>query len=81
MPTVEGCEKVLFPGEPELIERRRRLVEGIPVGVQMLKEFDQLAERFSLEKLETGVESSGRVPSPHLPSLCADGKDLSKTSV
>jgi ureidoglycolate dehydrogenase (NAD+) len=81
MPTVEGCEKVLFPGEPELIERRRRLVEGIPVGVQMLKEFDQLAERFGLAKLEAGVESSGGVPRTHLSSLCADGKDLSRTSV
>ena len=30
--------EILFPGEPELIEEQRRLVEGIPVDAEALKD-------------------------------------------
>ncbi len=43
LPTSESDGRVFYPGEPELIERERRLREGIPVGLQMLDEFDKLA--------------------------------------
>lgn len=47
-PTEPGC-RVLFPGEPELIERERRLREGIPIGLHLLGEFDELAAAYGLE--------------------------------
>lgn len=40
------CEpggRVLFPGEPEMIERERRLREGIPLGLRLLGELEALA--------------------------------------
>jgi ureidoglycolate dehydrogenase (NAD+) len=66
MPPVENGGKVLFPGEPELLERERRLREGIPLGVQMLKEFDELAASFGLAKLDAGEEIATGAPKPHL---------------
>ena len=35
--------RVLYPGEPELIERERRLREGIPLGLRLLGELEALA--------------------------------------
>jgi ureidoglycolate dehydrogenase (NAD+) len=52
LPPVENGGKVLFPGEPELLERERRLHEGIPLGLQMLKQFDELAADYGLAKLQ-----------------------------
>jgi ureidoglycolate dehydrogenase (NAD+) len=51
LPPSEPDGRVLYPGEPELICRERRLKEGIPMGVQTLKEFDLLADRWGIERL------------------------------
>lgn len=49
-PATPGGE-VLFPGEPELRQRQRRLSEGIPLGIHTLAEFDRLAASFRLAPL------------------------------
>jgi ureidoglycolate dehydrogenase (NAD+) len=51
LPTSESDGRVLYPGEPELIERERRLRDGIPVGLQLIEEFDELANAYGLETL------------------------------
>jgi ureidoglycolate dehydrogenase (NAD+) len=43
--------QVLFPGEPELRERERRLRDGIPLGIQTLQELNAVAVAYGLEPL------------------------------
>ena len=35
---LKGQGEILFPGEPELIEEKKRLVEGIPIDAEALKD-------------------------------------------
>jgi len=49
-PATPGGE-ILFPGEPELRQRERRLSEGIPLGIHTLAELDRLAAGFGLSPL------------------------------
>ena len=63
LPPGEPDGRVLFPGEPELIQRERRLKEGIPLGVQTLKEFDRLADQWGLKRL---ARDPVVVPARHL---------------
>src|SRR5690606_4998968 len=37
-----GTERVLYPGEPDLITRRQRIVDGIPLGVRLFSELNEL---------------------------------------
>ena len=53
LPRKDPDQRVLYPGEPELLERDRRLREGIPVGIQVLQEFDRLADAFGLPRLHS----------------------------
>ena len=53
LPTVPGCERVLFPGEPEVLERERRLAAGIPLGLNMLEDFAAIARTNGVSPLET----------------------------
>ena len=46
-PAVHG-EKVMLPGDPEIEESRRRLIEGIPIDVTTLLEFERLSEKFNV---------------------------------
>jgi len=62
LPPVEPGGRVLFPGEPELIERERRLREGIPIGLRLLDEFDKLAAAYGVEKISEKV-SAAMMPS------------------
>jgi LDH2 family malate/lactate/ureidoglycolate dehydrogenase len=39
---------VLFPGQPELQTRARRLVEGIPLGVNLMEIFKGIAAETSI---------------------------------
>jgi ureidoglycolate dehydrogenase (NAD+) len=48
LPAAEPGGRVLFPGQPELIEQEKRLREGIPVGRQLLQEFGDLASRYGV---------------------------------
>lgn len=56
LPPTEPDGEVLFPGEPELRERERRLSEGIPVGIQTLEELNRLAADFGLPKIASSAE-------------------------
>jgi ureidoglycolate dehydrogenase (NAD+) len=78
LPPVEDGGKVLFPGEPELIERERRLREGIPLGMQMIKEFDELATFYGLAKLDTGEKIAGAMPEPHNSTASLHNKDSAR---
>jgi LDH2 family malate/lactate/ureidoglycolate dehydrogenase len=41
-------EPVLFPGQPEIQTRARRLVEGIPLGVNLIEIFRDIAAKISI---------------------------------
>jgi ureidoglycolate dehydrogenase (NAD+) len=43
-----GEEPVLFPGQPELQTRARRLVEGIPLGVNLIEIFKGISAETSI---------------------------------
>jgi len=47
--------EILFPGEPELIEEKRRLVEGIPVDAEALKDMLEWSARLGVPPLVTPV--------------------------
>lgn len=51
MPTMPGSERVFFPGEPEVLERQRRLVEGVPLGVRLVEEFGALADASDIPRM------------------------------
>ncbi len=46
---IEGCRQVLYPGQPEILSGERRSREGIPVGLQVLKQLESLAESYGLD--------------------------------
>jgi ureidoglycolate dehydrogenase (NAD+) len=73
LPPSEPGGRVLFPGEPELIEHERRLREGIPLGLQLLCELDQLATDYGLDGAAVQwLHPPGTMPSPHV--MVGDGK-------
>jgi ureidoglycolate dehydrogenase (NAD+) len=41
--------EILFPGEPELIEQERRLVEGVPIDAEALKDMREWSARLGVE--------------------------------
>lgn len=49
-PLKEGG-RVYYPGEPEEITREQRLQTGIPVGQQLIKQFNEMAEQHGLSPL------------------------------
>ena len=62
LPPREPGGRVLFPGEPELRQRERRLREGIPLGIHTLAELDQAAAAFGLDPLgRQGASASATV--------------------
>lgn len=56
LPPVEPDGKVLYPGQPEMIRRDERMREGIPLGLQLLKTFDELATAYSVPRLDSNHE-------------------------
>jgi ureidoglycolate dehydrogenase (NAD+) len=54
--------RVFFPGQPELIEREKRLREGIPVGRQLLKEFESLAAQLLKDDSFGELQRGNRLP-------------------
>ena len=48
-PAAEPGGRVLFPGQSELMEREKRLREGIPLGRQLMREFDELAAHYGVK--------------------------------
>ncbi|MBN2296528.1 MAG: Ldh family oxidoreductase [Pirellulales bacterium] len=62
LPPLEPGGRVLFPGEPELITRQKRLRDGIPLGLRTLEEFKALAETYGLEHSLRELIST--IPSP-----------------
>jgi ureidoglycolate dehydrogenase (NAD+) len=53
LPPTQPGGKVLFPGQPELLMREKRLREGIPMGVRLFEEFDRLAAAYRVTCLRT----------------------------
>lgn len=51
LPPSEPGGRVLFPGQPELEHRERRLREGIPLGKHLLAELAELAHRHGIDPL------------------------------
>ena len=45
-------QKVMYPGELELITQEQRLKQGIPLGLNLIEEMNQLAEQFGIPALE-----------------------------
>lgn len=53
-------EPILFPGQPELKTRARRLVEGVPIGVNLVEIFKEIATATSVPwNLEEVRERNG----------------------
>ena len=73
-PAVPGGE-ILFPGEPELRQRERRLKEGIPLGIHTLEELDRLAVGFGLDPLDGRQTPQTVLAGPHV--LQHAGKTIS----
>lgn len=49
LPPVEPNGEVLFPGQPELLQRQQRLRDGIPLGLTVLHELSECATRYGVE--------------------------------
>lgn len=45
----KGFDRVLLPGEPEVISRKRRISEGIPIEEATWKEFEWVAAKLSIK--------------------------------
>lgn len=43
--------KVMYPGEPEMIARAKRLREGVPLGASLVEIFNGLAQRYNINPL------------------------------
>ena len=55
----EGVERIWFPGEKEMVEERRREIEGIPFAEVEVAELDKEADRAGAPRLETAKEKFG----------------------
>jgi hydroxycarboxylate dehydrogenase B len=55
VPPADGFERVLVPGDPEIVERRRREIEGVPVPEPTWEQVVALAE-------EVGVDTVAFAP-------------------
>lgn len=53
MEPAEPGGQILYPGEPEARTREKRMVDGIPLGLQLLDTFDALAREYSISTLVT----------------------------
>lgn len=59
LPSAQPDEPVLYPGQPELLEKEQRLKHGVPVGLNLLEEFKQLAVKYHLpEEAWTHLKNS-----------------------
>jgi LDH2 family malate/lactate/ureidoglycolate dehydrogenase len=45
----EGQEKVWIPGDPEIEMKKKREIEGIPLLEPVIKDLEQLAQKFDIE--------------------------------
>jgi ureidoglycolate dehydrogenase (NAD+) len=50
-PTRADVDMVLAPGQPEDLTRAKRVREGVPLGVELLKKFDSIASQFGVQRL------------------------------
>ena len=48
LPSVESDGFVLYPGQPELLEKEKRLKQGVPIGLSLLEKLKQLAAKYHL---------------------------------
>jgi len=62
LPPSEPGGQVLFPGQPELQRRERRLREGIPLGRNLLRELASLADQHGMSSMFDQLASALRRP-------------------
>jgi ureidoglycolate dehydrogenase (NAD+) len=68
---VEPGTKVLYPGEPEHLIRSERLRTGIPIGLHLLDELNELACSHQLAPLPSEPNPGAGVPPPHFVERAA----------
>jgi L-2-hydroxycarboxylate dehydrogenase (NAD+) len=51
-PTLPGVDEVRLPGERSEMLYRQRMTEGVPLGAQLRKALDELADRLSIQRLQ-----------------------------
>jgi LDH2 family malate/lactate/ureidoglycolate dehydrogenase len=49
--TIDPAQKVIIPGEPEIEAEKDRKINGIPLVDAVVKDLNELAERFEIERL------------------------------
>jgi L-2-hydroxycarboxylate dehydrogenase (NAD+) len=50
-PTLLGVDEIQLPGENSEILYRQRMAHGVPVGAQLRKALDDLADRLGIQQL------------------------------
>jgi ureidoglycolate dehydrogenase (NAD+) len=53
LPSIDESDPVLVPGQPELIAKGTRLKNGIPIGVGVVRQFNELARRYGLDLFDS----------------------------
>ena len=70
LPSAEPDGQVLYPGQPELLEKEQRLKLGVPVGLNLLEELKQLAIKYHLpEKAWADFKNSHILNGFHLQTI------------
>jgi ureidoglycolate dehydrogenase (NAD+) len=53
LPPIDDDNPVLYPGQPEITNKQHRLMHGIPIGVGVVKQFNELAAQYGLEPFDS----------------------------
>ncbi|MCD6520606.1 MAG: Ldh family oxidoreductase [Anaerolineae bacterium] len=53
VPTAEGFDEILLPGEPEVRKATRYREEGIPIAEDVIKKLDELAKEYQVSPLQS----------------------------
>jgi LDH2 family malate/lactate/ureidoglycolate dehydrogenase len=51
-PTLPGVDEVRLPGEHSETLYRERMARGVPLGAQLRKVLDELADRLGIQRLQ-----------------------------
>ena len=51
-PTLPGVDEVRLPGEHSETLYRERMAQGVPLGAQLRKVLDELADRLGIQRLQ-----------------------------
>ena len=80
LPPSQSDGQVLYPGQPELLEKEYRLKNGVPIGLNLLDEFRQLALKYRLPKEALAhLENSHLQLGFHVRNTLASHKTIDNT--